>query len=332
MNITSSTKTQYLYTLDLASNRAYFLGMSRDDFNMSSFLDQRITCTDHKLTVQNINQLLSSTSSHGKRVPNFIFHTAFCCSTLLARSLDIPGKTMVFREPMPLLQIADIKRRQDPNPYPVQALLKSTVNHLLDMPFAEDKIIIKPTNLSNNLITDLMRIYPLSRAILLHDSLESFIISVIKRPKESEQGIQHFLNRFIRDNNLKTTYLASDMTGKLHYKAALAWALQRNALQPHVKNNTNAITLVTTDSLMKTPMQTLKTISSWLRLDISDGELQNMLLSNTWNYNSKKPSEKMNPEKRLRERRILESRFSAMVTDARRWLHNTIGTIADLKS
>jgi hypothetical protein len=45
---------------------------------------------------------------------HFVFHTAFCCSTLLARALDVPGSSMGLKEPSVLVDFASVwlQRRQ----------------------------------------------------------------------------------------------------------------------------------------------------------------------------------------------------------------------------
>ena len=49
---------------------------------------------------------------------HFIFHTGYCCSTLLCRALDVPGVSMALKEPQimyaisePVLAGKDVERR-----------------------------------------------------------------------------------------------------------------------------------------------------------------------------------------------------------------------------
>src|SRR5690349_12255151 len=38
--------------------------------------------------------------------PAFVFHTAFCCSTLLARALDAPPRVVALKEPLALMSLS----------------------------------------------------------------------------------------------------------------------------------------------------------------------------------------------------------------------------------
>lgn len=105
---------------------------------------------------------------------HYIFHSAFCCSTLLARALDLPGVSMALKEPQILNELADAARQQA-----LTRELLATVGSLLARPFGEgERVVIKPSNTVNLLATALMELNPESRAIFLFAPLERFIRSI----------------------------------------------------------------------------------------------------------------------------------------------------------
>jgi len=111
---------------------------------------------------------------------HFIFHTAFCCSTLLARALDIPGRSMGLKEPNVLM---DMSTALAPNQQTAARLnaLALTLD-LLSRPLAAGETqIVKASNASNSIIAQILEARPDAKAILLHSSLESFLRAVARK-------------------------------------------------------------------------------------------------------------------------------------------------------
>ncbi len=110
---------------------------------------------------------------------HFIFHTSYCCSTLLAKALDVPGTATILKEPDVLINLANrVIRSYDPgNRQRVELVLK-----LLERPFAPgEAVIVKPTNFANRLVDVVLAQRPASRAVLLYSDVETFLRSLLKR-------------------------------------------------------------------------------------------------------------------------------------------------------
>jgi hypothetical protein len=106
--------------------------------------------------------------------PHYIFHSAFCCSTLVTRALGEPGLAMGLNEPQILNELADGARRGR-----LPAELTAIVARLLGRPFAGgENVIVKPSNVANRIAGALMEATPNSRAIFLYAPLERFLKSV----------------------------------------------------------------------------------------------------------------------------------------------------------
>ncbi len=109
--------------------------------------------------------------------PHYIFHSAFCCSTLLARALDAPGRAMALNEPQVVnhLAVAALQNR-----LPGDVLL--TVARLLGRPFGPgEAVVVKPGNEANVLAQPLLQIDQRSRAIFLYAPLPRFLASVARK-------------------------------------------------------------------------------------------------------------------------------------------------------
>jgi len=115
-----------------------------------------------------------------ERAPiHFVFHTSFCCSTLLAKALEVPGISSTLKEPDVLINVANRLIRSDDSANRERLEL---VLRLLERPSAAgETIIVKPTNFANRLLDVVLAKRPESRAVLLYSDVETFLRSLLKR-------------------------------------------------------------------------------------------------------------------------------------------------------
>jgi hypothetical protein len=110
---------------------------------------------------------------------HFIFHTAFCGSTLMVKALDIPGRAVGLKEPDVLINLANrLARSDDPaNRQRLQLVLR-----LLTRPSLPGEMtIVKPSNFANRLIRPILEMIPDARAVLLWSDLPTLLRSLVKR-------------------------------------------------------------------------------------------------------------------------------------------------------
>ncbi|HET7709507.1 MAG TPA: hypothetical protein VFK50_08260 [Sphingomicrobium sp.] len=111
---------------------------------------------------------------------HFIFHSGFCCSTLLAACLDQPGLATSFSEPMILNDIVGWRTR-GAVPAAVGRLLDDALA-LLARPFPGDgAAIIKPSTIVNGLASAVLQLRRDAQAICIHAPLEDFVTSIAKK-------------------------------------------------------------------------------------------------------------------------------------------------------
>lgn len=104
----------------------------------------------------------------------FIFHTAFCRSTLLVRALERPGVSAGLSEPGILASLVNAGA-------PGLAALPA-VAALLARPWATgEAVFIKPTNHANRIAPALMQALPQARAVLMTNPLPSFLAAVVRK-------------------------------------------------------------------------------------------------------------------------------------------------------
>ena len=306
------TPRAWLYAWDFAEDRARFLRVDREVLARSSFLDQRIETDTGNYDEVPIGELLSQTvRGTASAPPGYIFHTAFCCSTLFARSLDFPGRSLALREPATLLQLADLKRGLAATARSVSVLLPLTLD-LLARPFAPgERAIIKPTNVVNNLAADILALRSAAHALVLYDELEPFLLAVLKRPRESERGIRQFLTRLLADPIGRTWTAEHAVPESLAECAALVWALQVLELRELLAGaQAKQVRLLGAAELLADPVAALTASAEWLGLELSSSETTGIASGPLWTRHAKNPALAYTP-KRRREDQTLARRLLA---------------------
>jgi len=232
------TRSEYhLHALDLASGECEFLQADEVAFRHSTFMDHRLHAGAQepiRMSLELIEKHIASMpiSAYSKPV-NYIFHTAFCCSTLISRCLDIQGICSALREPAVFMQMANYKRvgnqlfvdmrRQQP-------LLDTVVYLLAKSSKQYETTLIKPTNAANNLIVEIVQNKYTHGILLLYSSLEQFLVSIIKKGEEGRAFVRRLFN-VIRMDSERSNALPLDTLSQLTdlQIAAFVWYLQLDA-------------------------------------------------------------------------------------------------------
>ena len=161
---------------------------------------------------------------------HFIFHSAFCCSTMLARAFDLPGKAMGLKEPVLFNDIAGWRFRGAQGPRVAEALDQAM--DLLARPFAPGEVtVIKPSNLVNPLAPAMMQLRPQANALLLRAPLPIFLKSVAKKEMWGRLWVRDLLVKQLREGNfVDLGFEQSDYLGLTDLQAAAVGWLAQQAL------------------------------------------------------------------------------------------------------
>lgn len=154
---------------------------------------------------------------------HYVFHSAFCCSTLLARALDLPGVSIGLKEPQILNELANNRRR---GALP-EELLRS-ISFLLARPFGpEEAVIIKPSNLANNLARPLLEWDDRSKAIFLYAPLPRFLKSMARKGMWGRIWARRLFAVIHRDTGLNLGFSDAQLFEQTDLQvAALGWLHQ----------------------------------------------------------------------------------------------------------
>ena len=106
--------------------------------------------------------------------PVILWHTAFCCSTLIASCLDAPGVCLALKEPLALVDLSSARRRG------VEAadsrLATAVFSHIGRGFSAGERGLIKPSNGALSLLADASALS--APMLMLYSSCRDFILSI----------------------------------------------------------------------------------------------------------------------------------------------------------
>ncbi|QIL01741.1 hypothetical protein G7078_02350 [Sphingomonas sinipercae] len=162
----------FLHELRLAGDEAMLLPVAATGLRSATFLDGRENFSAGQAQFAGAAQFLAGQPATADA--RFIFHIGFCGSTLLSRLLDVPGATLVLREPHCLANIVN----QPLDEATLQSVLPPVIAHLSQPWAANERVVIKPSNWANALLGRIVR--PSSRAVFMTDSRQRFLTAVLR--------------------------------------------------------------------------------------------------------------------------------------------------------
>lgn len=155
----------------------------------------------------------------------FIFHSAFCCSTLLAAALDVPGLATSFKEPVMLNDVVGWMHRGAERRQIGEAL--DGALHLLTPFGGESAAVIKPSNVTNGLATAMLTLRPEARAVLMYAPLRPFLASIARKGMEGRLWVRDLAAKQLAENFIDLGFEPRDHL--LHtdlQAAAVGWLAQ----------------------------------------------------------------------------------------------------------
>jgi hypothetical protein len=200
-----SSPEYFLSGLSTEGRTFEFIKSSRDQLSKPSFIDGRVPLSENSKIYQiKIEQALDwySHNSIKTQANNFIFHMGFCGSTLLARALDLPGKSFSYKEPQALIHVAELHLTSDPFFKDNQILILNFILGQYSTPWSKsEQNIIKPSNWVNTMLYDLVASSKSTKAIFLSIRPLDFIVAVFRG---GESRVQYVLN-FLKHMNSSTS-------------------------------------------------------------------------------------------------------------------------------
>lgn len=158
---------------------------------------------------------------------HFLFHSAFCGSTLLVRALAVPGVAMGLSEPAILNDVVGFRRRGAPPAAVARAA--DLALRLLGRPFAPgEAVIIKPSNLLNPLAELLLALEDQAQALFLYAPLETFLVSVARKGLHCRAWVRELLEGYVQEDFIDLGFAPEDYFRLTDLQvAAVGWLAQQ---------------------------------------------------------------------------------------------------------
>lgn len=305
-----------LARVDPDAARFHFAWVPREVLHASAFLDHRIAERPQRTYSAGLDEVQAVADAIPEQATGWIIHTAFCCSTLLARALDEPGRTLVLREPLALTGLADRARSA---PAGADSIVRTALR-LMERQQGDATVVIKPTNYANALVPALAAASH-RRLVFLSGSLTAFLLSVAKKREEAEQRLLNFLHAALQDSDyLAAADYGGPLPGDVLKQAAMLWHAQRHALQAHIRDLGSRVMLLDVDTLLDKPQETLGAVAAHIGLDLSDGHLQRAVGGAVFGRDAKDGATPFTSEDRRRADRSVALEHEETLRSALAWV------------
>lgn len=275
--------------------------------------------------------LLVDSQQHARPAQHYVFHHAFVCSTLFARCLAQSDAFFSLKEPQIIRRLADLARSNRLHGKASEdkkwGRFLNTHLQLLAKNYTHgNSVIIKATNMANNLLSDIICHAGASRIIYMHCPLRDFLVSNIKKTKETQDKIPTLLKVFTQDADFYRQFprFKGHLNLSLLQNCALLWLVSNSNFLHSIKSteSNNVATLNMLDFLAA-PRQVLAASSRFFGHQASATELDLMCHDSVMNRHAKDPNLVYSSAIRAAENRRIEDRYGKQISAAIAWLNQS---------
>ncbi|MET1111355.1 MAG: hypothetical protein ABWX67_07515 [Allosphingosinicella sp.] len=271
---------------DESQDAIHFVRLTREEHRAVTFV------TDEYISAEAPRLVLRRGDVAAAAAPpaplHFIFHSAYCCSTVLARAVDIEGVSMGLKEPMILNDMVGWRRR-GAAPAALAPVLDDVLT-LLARPFSPgEAVVIKPSNLLNAIAPAMLAARPQSRAILLYAPLPDFLRSIARKGLWGRRWARELFIGQLRDG------LVDLGLGEQHYLdltdlqvAAAGWLAQQDLFgRLIVRFGPQRVRTLDSAALMARPGEAMAGLSDLFGLGLDEAAVEAVLAGPGFTSHSK---------------------------------------------
>ncbi|MEZ5972001.1 MAG: hypothetical protein R3C31_09370 [Hyphomonadaceae bacterium] len=221
-----SDPTWIPHDYDARTDSLTFARVNGDSRDQAVFLDRRFLGQAPKSPPVRIGQLSRAEVASAAGPIHFIFHTAFCCSTLMTRALSVPRVSAGLKEPGVLVSFAQHWSNARQTPGALNAL--GVTLDLLSRPMAPGETqIVKASNVATHLLPDVLHLRPDAKVLVMYSDLGGFLEAVTRRDINGRSFARQTYQGFANSIPLDIALTADDrMLLTDTQVAAFVWLMQ----------------------------------------------------------------------------------------------------------
>jgi hypothetical protein len=292
-----ATQAEWIpHAFDAEGSRLTSLFVPRDRHSSQPFL------WDLKHNFHEATHLASELRAHlppnNGGTPHFIFHTAFCCSTLLVRACATARGAIGLNEPAILTHLAH--RVGVEGNFANRARLDLVLS-LLGRSFdPAGSVIVKPTNFANALIEPILGMRPQAKAVLLYSDLKTMLYSLARRGALGRVWGRQLYDAYARFSRLDFGYSAAESFLQTDLQiAGLGWLMEVHHLEQVARAHPDRTLMLQADDLLADPRTILERVYRFLDLDHQPDSIARVVDGPIFSSHSKDP--RVHYNRRLRE-------------------------------
>lgn len=269
------------HRIDTASRQVEFLKIPRDAIDAPAFLADRNPAERAFVDWKEIE-------GWDRPLPPicFIFHTAFCRSTLLVRALDRPGYALGLSEPGIFASLVNAQGAANHLIPPLLGLLARSNGGV-------EAAFVKPTNHANRLMPLLLQAAPQAKAILMTNALPQFLRAVARKGFMGRRWGRQLLLEMQSyagvdlGMDARETFAMSDMQA-----AAVAWFLAQRWFALHLAGQVRGVSqgrlaVLDGDRFDSERQRTLEAAYAFAGVDVPPSDIADRVASDLFAHHAK---------------------------------------------
>ncbi|QHL90372.1 hypothetical protein GVO57_05390 [Sphingomonas changnyeongensis] len=266
--------------------------VSRADHRASTFITDDYLPAERAVHAVDRRALVAAVQPV-RRPVHFIFHSAFCCSTLIARLLDHDGVALALKEPVLINDLVGWRHR-GAQPRAVAEMLDHGLTLLARGFDPAESVVIKPANVMFGLYRAALAMRPEAQALFLHAPLPIYLSSILKKGMEGRLWVRTLIG--IQRLDGLPARLGLDDHALLHMTdlqiAAAGWLAQHALFRDLLAEfGPGRVRTLDSEVFLDRPADAISALAGHFRLGLDSDRIAATLAGPAFNTDSKRTSE-----------------------------------------